>query len=430
MIDASASPNSSSLFYHLLIFLPSFVYIALDGAGQQVSGSLSVPTRAEAYRRLESQKLTPVKVSEQARDNAPAKEDKKNKAAPPKLKRIQLILFTEELADLMDGGLQLEQALRVMHERQEAAVLRDVSGRIREQLREGATFSKALQNASPSFDDLYCNLAAAGEASGTLPQILRRLCNSIQQMHELQSRVVGAMVYPAFLFGGLILLLVVFSVVLLPAFSDMLSKSRTQLPLIMRSLIAFTDVVAAWWWLGLVVGIAAGLLFKMFINTDKGRTWWDKAKLQIPLFGPVISSRFYAQFSSSLGGLISNGIPLLNALRLSAKATSNVYFRQVVVRASESIGEGVALSNALRKNRELPMMLIDMIAMGEQTGRLGHALQKAAARYDKELDKRVKRVTSYITPVVLAIIFTVVTIVALAIVTSIFETMSSVRSGA
>lgn len=410
--------------------MPSFSYTALDAAGQKTTGTLSVSTRAEVYRRLEAQKLTPVNVSEQAKDQATSKETAAAAAPPPKLKRVQLILFTEELADLMDGGLQLEQALRVMHERQESPILRNVSGRIRDQIREGATFSKALQNASPSFDELYCNLAAAGEASGTLPQILRRLCNSIQQMHELQSRVLGAMIYPAFLFGALIVLLIVFSTVLLPGFSDMLSKSRMKLPFVMQTLIQTTDFIAAWWWVGILIGVGAVLLFRLYISQEKGRRWWDRAKLNIPLFGPVLATRFYAQFASSLGGLVTNGIPLLNALRLSAKATTNVFFKSILTNASVGIGEGVALSSALRKDRQLPMMLIDMIAMGEQTGRLGHALHKAAQRYDKELDKKVKRVTALITPVVLVILFLVVGVVAFAIITSIFETMSSVRASA
>ena len=145
--------------------MPAFSYIALDSSGKQVSGSFTVSTRSEVYRKLETQRLTPVKISEDAKTGEALKQEVEDAAPPPVLKRAQLILFTEELADLLDGGLQLEQALRVMHERQESVVIRNVSGRIREQLREGAMFSKALQAASPSFDELYCNLTAAGEVS-------------------------------------------------------------------------------------------------------------------------------------------------------------------------------------------------------------------------------------------------------------------------
>ena len=157
--------------------MPSFSYTAINATGQQTSGTLSVGSRAEAYRKLESQALTPVRVSEELKSAAAlAKAAQKQESLQPvKLKRQQLILFTEELADLLDGGLQIDQALRVIQERQEAAAVRTVATILREEIREGSTLSKALRKASPSFDDLYCNLAAAGEVSGSLAPILRRL---------------------------------------------------------------------------------------------------------------------------------------------------------------------------------------------------------------------------------------------------------------
>jgi type II secretory pathway component PulF len=412
--------------------VPAFLYIALDDTGKQVNGTLSVSTRAEAYRKLESQRLVPVKVSEEAHDAATAarKAESKDDAPPPHLGRAQLILFTEELADLLDGGLQLEQALRVMHERQESPLIRRVSGRIREQLREGAMFSKALQAASPSFDELYCNLAAAGEVSGSLPSILRRLAANITQIHELQSRVVSAMVYPAFLVGALAMLLIVFSTVLVPQLTNLLAKSRQKLPYVTELLIAFSSFIAQWWWLGAIIFTTAFLLFRAYVATDSGRYWWHRTKLSIPLFGPVLSARFYAQFGSSLGNLVNNGVPLLNGLRLTAKATANVFLRELLIKASHIIGEGVSLSGALRKVGHLPTLLVDMIAMGEQTGRLGYSMEKIATRYDKELDKKIKRLTALVTPVILVIMFVIVGVVAYAIVTSIFQAMTGIKSRA
>ncbi|MEZ0389821.1 MAG: type II secretion system F family protein, partial [Verrucomicrobium sp.] len=251
---------------------------------------------------------------------------------------------------------------------------------------------------------------------------------SITQMHDLQSRVVGALVYPAFMFGALILLLVVFSTVLLPGFSDMLSKSRTKLPIVMETLINTTNFMKHWWWLGVAIIVTVVLLFRAYISKESGRLWWDQFKLKLPLFGPVLAARFYAQFSASLGNLINNGIPLLNALRLTAKATSNIFLRGLLNQATAHLGEGVSLSSALRKVGHLPVLLVDMIAMGEQTGRLGKSLEKIAARFDKDLDGKVKRVTALITPIVLIILFVVVGVVAISIVTAIFETMTSVRA--
>jgi len=410
--------------------MPSFAYTALDATGKQVTGSLSVTTRAEAYRKLESQRLTPVKVSEEAKAAAAKAEQKVDEGPPPVLKRALLIHFTEELADLLDGGLQLEQALRVMEERQDSPIVRRVSKLIRDQVREGAMFSKALQNASPSFDDLYRNLVAAGEVSGSLPQILRRLSNSITQIHELQGRVTQAMIYPAFMVGALGILVAVLSTVLIPQLTNLMAKSGQRLPMGMQILVAFSDFAAHWWWLIIIALTAVFLIFRGFIGTAQGRAWWDRAKLDAPLFGPVLSSRFYAQFCGSLGNLVNNGVPLLNGLKLSARATVNVFLKELITQASTVVGEGASLSYALRKVGHLPTLMLDMIAVGEQTGHLGRALEKVAVRYDKELDKRIKRMTAMITPVVLVIMAVVVGGVAYAVVTSIFQSMAGLRGRA
>ncbi len=411
--------------------MPAYAYTALDAAGKQVTGSLSVPTRAEVYRKLESQRLVPIKISEdEAAAKTAAAEKAEESGPPPRMTRAQLILFTEELADLLDGGLQLEQALRVMHERQESPVLRSVSGRIREQVREGTTFSKALQYGSPSFDDMYCNLAAAGEASGSLSPNLRRLCANITQIHELQSKVVAALIYPAFLCGTVVVLLMVFSLFLVPKFSEMLAKSRTALPFMMSMLAKFNSFVAQWWWLGAAILTGAFLLFRSFTRTDKGRLWWDRARLNIPVFGDILAYRFYTQFAASLANLVNNGIPLLNAMRLSTKSTANVFLRKLMESATLFLGEGLSLSGALKKAGQLPIMFVDMVAMGEQTGRLGKTLDKIALRYDKELDKKVKRMTAMITPTILVFLFVIVGVVAVSIVTSLFGAMASARGRA
>jgi type II secretory pathway component PulF len=194
--------------------------------------------------------------------------------------------------------------------------------------------------------------------------------------------------------------------------------------------VSFNAFFGKWWWLVLTILTAAVLSFRMFIAKETGRMWWDRIKLRIPLFGPVLASRFNAQFAASLGNLINNGIPLLNALKLTTKTTANVFLRSLLTQATTIIGEGVSLSGALRKVGHLPILLVDMVAMGEQTGRLGKSLEKIAIRYDKELDARVKRVTALITPVVLVFLFVIVGAVALAVVTAIFDTMSNVRQRA
>lgn len=408
--------------------MPAFSYTALTATGQTVTGSITVGSRAEAFRKIEAQALTPVKVTQDEKADAA-----KTKAAldegPVKLKRAQLILFTEELADLLDGGLQIDQAFRVMQERQEAETLRRVAATMRNELREGSTVAKALRKASPSFDELYCNLAAAGEVSGSLPSILRRLATNLTVMADLQSKVTSAMIYPAFLIGACVVLMIVFMTFMVPQITDLMSKNGQQLPAATQLLISFNNFMAYYWWVIAIIITVIVLTFRGYISSPSGRMWWDETRLKMPLFGAIMSMRFYAQFAHSLGNLITNGVPLLNSIRLVSKISANVFIQDLLAKVTALVSEGSPLSSALRKVGSFPLLLADMIAVGEQTGQLGKSMEKCATRYDKELDKRIKRMTAMITPVILVIMAIMVGTVAYSIVAAIAQSVTGIRRG-
>lgn len=406
--------------------MPAFTYTALTTTGQTVTGSITVGSRAEAFRKIEAQALTPVKVTQEEKADA-AKTKATVDEGPVKLKRTQLILFTEELADLLDGGLQIDQAFRVMQERQEAESLRRVAATMRNELREGSTVAKALKKASPSFDELYCNLAAAGEVSGSLPSILRRLASNLTVMAELQSKVTSAMIYPAFLIGACVVLMVVFMTFMVPQITDLMSKNGQQLPAATQLLISFNNFMASYWWVIAILITAIVLTFRGYISSPAGRMWWDATRLKLPLFGAIMSMRFYAQFAHSLGNLITNGVPLLNSIRLVSKISANVFIQDLLAKVTAMVSEGAPLSNALRKVGSFPLLLADMIAVGEQTGQLGKSMEKCAARYDKELDQRIKRMTAMITPVILVIMAVMVGTVAYSIVAAIAQSVTGIR---
>jgi type II secretory pathway component PulF len=410
--------------------MPTFAYTALNTSGQTVTGSLAVNSRAEAFRKLEAQALTPVKVAEEAKSAkaAASAAAKAEDNTPVKLKRSQIILFTEELADMLDGGLQIDQALRVITERQEDLALRRVSNILRDQLREGSTVAKALKKASPSFDELYCNLVAAGEVSGSLAPILRRLGQNLVVIAELQSKVTQAMIYPAFLVGACAVLMIVFMTVMVPQITDLLDKGGQQLPMATQMLISFNSFLAAWWWAILAIVVIIALSFKAYVATPAGLMWWHETKMKLPLFGPVLATRFYAQFAHSMGSLVGHGVPLLNSIRLVSKISANVFIQTLLARVTGLVAEGSSLSSSLKKVSHFPLMLVDMIAIGEQTGSLSKSLEKAATRYDKELDKRIKRMTAMISPVIILFMAVIVGVVAYSIISAVFSSVNGIRS--
>lgn len=422
--------------------MAEYSFEALSPSGEQIAGTLEAASRREAFRQIESRHLAPIHVTEKTAtpaassanerkpgSNSPAASPVDDPAdAGPRLKPARLIFFTSELADLLEAGLPVQQALNVMAERQQDPVIRRTGARLRHHLREGQTLSASFRQTSPSFDDLYTSLIAAGEASGTLPNVLQRMAQSMTQIHDLQRRFVQALVYPAFMIVACVGLMAVFVLVLVPQLTSLLAKSGQQLPAITRALLDFSAFWTTHFWSILIGTAAALILFRLLIASAPGRLWWDRAKMKIPLIGPIIETRFYATFTQALGNLLSNGVPLLSALKLLIRGTANRFFRDRLTQVIEAVAAGDPLSSSLRRAGHFQSLMTDIVAVGEQTGHLAKSLEKAGMRYDKELDARIKRLTALISPVIIIFLAVVVTVIAYCIVTSIFSAVSSIRS--
>jgi len=407
--------------------MPQFSFHALSAGGEQISGTLDAATRGDAYRQIESRRLSPIQVIEKDSKAKTSRIAAANEPAP-RLKRSRLIFFTSELADLIDAGLPVQQALNVMAEKQQDPVIRQTGDRLRYHLRDGQTLSACFRQTSPSFDDLYVSLIAAGEASGTLAGVLHRMAQSLTQLHDLQRRFVSAMIYPAFMIGACALLMAVFTLVLVPQLTSLLAKTGQDLPAITKLLLDFSDFCTTHFWTMLLGTVGVAVLFRGLIATAPGRLWWDRSKMRIPLVGPIIETRFYAGFTQALGNLVTNGVPLLSSLTLLVRGTPNRFFRQRLTQVIEAVAAGDPLSTSLRRAGHFQPLMTDIIAVGEQTSHLAKSLQKAAARYDKELDGRIKRLTALISPAIIIFLAAVVTVIAYCIVSSIFSAVSGIRA--
>lgn len=433
--------------------MPVFAYKALASNGSVTTGEIDAADRPEALRMLDKKGLQPVNLKESssavvpsAKKNSSAKNNKAKaeettRAAskkdtkedeipdgPIKLKRQEVVLFTEELSDMLGAGLQLEPALKSMENRQELGNLKAVSFKIRQIVRDGVNFSAALKKVSPSFGPLYCSLAAAGEASGALDTILKRQAHYLKTLAELQSRLILAMIYPAFLILAGIAVSIVFVTTLIPQLTQLIqSTPGAKIPLGAAILISMSDFVSKWWLVILLIVIAAAIFFKAWKDNEANRPAWDQMKLNLPLMGPVISSRFYVQFLETMANLVGNGLPLLRALELSRDATQNLSLRGALNQVIDQVGDGRSFSKALIRNGAFPPLLIDMIAVGEQTGKIDMALRRAAERYDKELDKDLQRIMALVMPTVLIIMAALIGTMAYLMITAIFQTISNIK---
>lgn len=409
--------------------MATFLYSAMSRTGERVSGEIEAATRALACRRLDLQDLQPFLLQPKEADPQEKILGMTREPDGPisVLTRSQVIAFTEELGDLLDAGLRLEPALGIIEKRREFSGLKPVASALRQRVREGVSFSVALRETQAGFDELYCSLVAAGEASGSLGVILRRHTLYLAAMRELQGRVLTALIYPGFILLTGIVLLVVFMTVLVPQLTSLLARTEHALPLTLRLLVGGSDFFTQGWpWLAALplIGVTGLWLVR---RSPAGRQWWDEFEMKLPLVGPVLAHRFFAQFAQTMATLLRNGIPLLNGLKLAGAATPNSHVRGLITRVTEMLAEGGTLTRALGRVGHFPPVLIDMVGVGEQTGDLASALEKVAKRYDKELNTRIQRITAMIQPVVIILMAILVGFIAFAIITGISQAVSGLH---
>ncbi|HEY5792188.1 MAG TPA: type II secretion system F family protein [Chthoniobacterales bacterium] len=407
--------------------MATYTFRALAEHGGQETGRIESLDKAAAFRILRERKLRPLSLERLGAENPVDAPVRPGGRSWSRLSNAAVHSFTEELAQLLEAGLQLERALRVIEGRKEKTAIPGIAGFVRQQIREGKRFSSALRNTGGAFSDLYCNMVAAGEAAGALPSILRRQSQYLALISELRRRVVMALVYPSVVFSAGVVLLLIFMTFLLPQLTMLLSKTGQTLPLVTRILIGTSEFFGHYWWALLAAAalIVAGL--RMWRKTPKGRKIWDRAILEAPLLGPILRIQFLAEFLQTLSTLVSNGITLLHGLTLMQQATRNVSLQALIGALADKVGEGAAFSRVLRQNAFFPPVLTDIIAVGEETGDLGGALERAAVRYDQEFTMRIQQLTTLIQPLTILVVALFVGLVAYSMITGILSSVSGLR---
>jgi type II secretory pathway component PulF len=411
--------------------MAEFVYRAVDAAGRAQQGQIEARSRSEAFALLSARRLQPLTIQVKDEAGATAGQASVPTPKPPpgaaKLNPAQQLLFTKELVELLEAGLQLEQALGVMETREERSALKLVAAVVRARVREGSSFSKALRDVGAGFPSLYISMVAAGEVSGALGKILQSQAEFMAFVQDLQKRLVSAMVYPCVVLAAGVALLIVFMTFLLPQLTVLLGKTGQQLPLVTRLLVGASDWFGQWWWAVIlaIIGLIAGQ--RMWVATAEGRKAWDRIILRIPLFGELLQKRFLTQFLQTLATLVSNGVVLLQGLNLVRGTFGNTQIDAAIERVAADVSEGIPLSRSLKKQPIFPPALIDIMRIGEQTGDIATALRRGAQKYDREFTVVMERFSTLIQPLSILIVALFVGLVAYAMITGILTTVSGLR---
>jgi type II secretory pathway component PulF len=379
--------------------------------------------------------LQPFKVTESAagaaksaaKAKARAEDAAVEESGPIKLSAGQIQLFTEELAELLEAGMRLEAALRLMEGKGGKGVHSRVARKLGNLIREGHPFSSALRQTSPSFNELYCAVAAAGEAGGSLGGALRRQAIYLGNVAEMRSQVAVALIYPGFLFFSAVGVTVLFTTFLIPRLSGMMERMQGGIPKGIQIVLAISGFMRGYWWLILAVLALAALLFWAWSQSPAGKPVWHRAKLRLPFVGTVLTTSFHTQFLETLASLTSGGLPLLKGLELAARVSANLHVQKQLEHVIASVRDGASLSRGLEKTELFPHKLLEMVRIGEHTGDLSGTLRRAADRCGRELSKSLEKVMAMLQPVIILVMAALVGVMAYMMISVIFQTVSALK---
>src|SRR5438067_3131124 len=410
--------------------MPQFAYRARNSQGGLVEGVLDCADRSIAIRQIELQQCVPVRID---LVGAEAKTKAVEAAAPSaptqnlKIPHSQLLIFTEQLAHLLQAGMTLDEALAVLKKRLKQPRVQQMTGALHQSLVDGRSFSQALSEMPRIFPPLYVNLVAAGEASGALSQILLRLVKHLMQAKDLRDRVQQALIYPAFLALAGAVLVSIFITFMVPQLSGFMAQTGGALPLPTRILLQIHHAITSYWWVGVLAAVGLIVAFRALVRSEEGRVGWDRFRLLIPGYGRVIRHRYYAQFARTLGTLMENGVPLLRSLDLVTEIAGNRFLEVKLGEVRKAVIDGATLSAALQEQKMFPDLFTDMMAVGEQTGHFAETMQAIADVYERELDRSVGVISQLIPPIIIVIIAVLVGLVVFSILSAVFEMTHSLQ---
>jgi len=414
--------------------MPRFDYVALDAQGQETSGTLDAVSQNDAISQLRQKGFFPKQIVEEGKGRAPVKKTAAPAAAASRaakkpmdinipflqrktIRSKTLMIFTRQLATLIDAGLPLLRGLTVLAKQEPDQVLRRTTLQLADSVQGGSTFSDALGAHPLIFNKLYVNMVKAGELGGVLEIVLLRLAEFQEKAQKVKNKVVSAMFYPIVVLliaiGILIFLLQVIVPKFQTIFADMLGGK--ELPWLTQKVINASELLKHHAIELILVLVVIGLAYVFISKTVKGRRAIDTFKLRAPLFGDLTRKSAISRFSRTLGTLVTSGVPILQALNITRETAGNVIVADAIVKVHDAVKEGESIVAPLEASGVFPPMVVSMIDVGEETGQLPEMLLKIAEVYDDEVDNAVAGLTSMLEPIMIVILAFIVGTIVIAL---------------
>lgn len=391
-----------------------YEYIGIDKSGKEVKGIKEADGVKALRLSLRNSGIFITKIKESSGAVIGNVKNRPSLSQEINLKRLferinveTLALATRQLATLLQSGVPMLESLRALVEQVDNEALKRVLSQVRADVNEGLSLADAMQK-HKCFSNVYVNMVRAGESSGSLELVLERLADFTEGQSKLQSKVIGALTYPGVMIIVAIMVVVILMTSVVPKITSIFEGAKVQLPLMTRVLIATSSIISSYWWLLIILlGLIIYGIYRL-INTPKGRAKWDRMKLKLPVFGPILQMISIARFSRTLSTLLSGGVPLLTTLQIVRNVVSNDALEKAVDDVREAVREGEDIAGPLKRSGQFPPMVVHMIAVGEKSGQLEDMLGRIASAYEARVETRVSMLTSLLEP--LMILFMGVTV--------------------
>lgn len=346
------------------------------------------------------------------------------------LERVQpqeIAVFTRQLGTLLNAGIPLAEALGALSEQSENKKLNQILAGIRQKVNEGTSMGDALAEHPTLFEDLYVNMVRSGEAAGNLDTVLMRLADFLDSQQALKAKVSGALTYPIIMMVLGSIVMGVLLIVVVPQITAVFEDMGKTLPWNTRLLIVISTIASGYWWLVLPLGGGGYYAFRRWSRTPRGRGTLDRAKLRMWLIGPLVRYVGVARFARTLSTMLSAGVPVLSALEITKKVLANVVLEKVVEQARDAIREGESIAATLKKSGQFPSMMVHMVAVGERSGQLETMLENVAGAYEREVEGKVARLTTILSPAIIVSMAVVVVFIVFSILTPILDMQNFVQ---
>jgi type IV pilus assembly protein PilC len=376
-----------------------FDYVAKDrSSNKQVHSTVKAESEKSAAKVLMEQGYTPLKITEKSESKGPLA------ALRNRVSTKDRVVFTRQLATLINAGLPLAQSLHTVRDQTPNKKLQSVAQDIITSIEGGSSLSIAFGKHPGIFDDVFIALVTAGEASGTLDKALERIADQQERDAEIMSKVKGAMVYP-FIVSLVMLGVIVFMLVtVVPQVGKLYKDLKQELPFLTQVMVNIAAFIEQFWYLVIIAVAVAGYFLVQWTKTDGGKKAVDAIKLNMPLFGPLFRKLYMARFARTTETLMSTGVPMLETLSITRRAVNNWYVSESIGRAAEKVKGGKALSLALKNEDYILPLVPQMISIGEQSGGIDKMLNKAASFYENELDQTIRAISTMIEPILMVLL--------------------------